>query len=88
MESVEPEGVPTKQFIVQIKKVENLAANTKGGNKGKYVYRLETNYLYYVKGKVTESPAICFVVDIVTHNDFWLYLSDAVLMSLDFEGKE
>ena len=88
MELVGYEGVPTKQFIVQIKKVENLAANIKGDNKGKYVYRLETNFLYYVKGKVTESPAIYFVVDIVTHNIFWLYLSDAVLMNLDFEGKE
>ena len=77
---------PKKQFIVQIKKVEDLKPNTIGPNKGKYSYELKTNFLYYVKEKVTESPAIYFVVDIVTKRIFWLYLSDAVLMDLNFEG--
>lgn len=88
MELVGHEGVPTKQFIVQIKKTEDLTANTKGVNKGKYTYRMETKFLYYVKEKVTESPAIYFVVDITTKNIFWLYLSDSKLMNLNFEGKE
>ncbi len=87
-ELVGEDQAPTKQFIVQIKKVENLTPNVKGTNKGKYVYDLDTSFLYYVKEKVTESPAIYFVVDIVTNNIFWLYLSDELLMSLDFEGKE
>lgn len=77
---------PKKQFVVQIKKVEDLKPNTIGPNKGKYSYELKTNFLYYVKEKVTESPAIYFVVDIVTKRIFWLYLSDAVLMDLNFEG--
>ena len=38
-ELVDKEQVPKKQFIVQIKKVENLKPNTQGKNKGKYVYR-------------------------------------------------
>ena len=76
-----------KQFIVQIKKVENLFPNVRGANKGKYVYSMETQFLYYVKEKVTESPAIYFVVDISNNNIFWLYLSDDFLMKLDFEGK-
>ena len=79
---------PKKQFIVQIKKVEDLKPNIIGPNKGRYVYPLETNFLYYVKEKVTESPSIYFVVDIVTKRIFWLYLSDAVLMDLNFEGHE
>ena len=79
---------PKKQFIVQIKKVEDLQPNKKGANKGKYVYRLRTNFLYYVKERVTENPAIYFVVDIITKRIFWLYLSDSVLMDLDFEGHE
>ena len=79
---------PKKQFIVQVKKVENLQPNIIGPNKGKYVYQLDTSFLYYVKGKVTESPAIYFVVDIITRRIFWLYLSDSVLMDLDFEGHE
>ena len=79
---------PKKQFIVQIKKVEDLKPNTIGPNKGRYVYPLETNFLYYVKEKVTESPAIYYVVDITTKRIFWLYLSDAVLMDLNFEGHE
>ncbi len=79
---------PKKQFIVQIKKVEDLKPNIIGPNKGRYVYPLETNFLYYVKEKVTESPAIYFVVDIATKRIFWLYLSDAVLMDLNFEGHE
>lgn len=77
---------PKKQFIVQIKKIENLVPKKKGKNKGKYVYNLDTAFLHYVKEKVTESPAIYFVVDIVTKNIFWLYLSDEKLMSLDFEN--
>ena len=87
-ELVGEDDAPTKQFIVQIKKVENLVPNVKGANKGKYVYDLDTSFLYYVKEKVTESPAIYFVVDIATKNIFWLYLSDELLMRLDFEGKE
>lgn len=76
-----------KQFIVQIKKVSNLKPEEQGKNKGKYLYNLETNFLYYVKERVTESPAIYFVVDIATNNVFWLYLSDEKLMELNFEGK-
>jgi len=87
-ELVDEDETPTKQFIVQIKKIENLVPNIKGLNKGKYVYDMDTSFLYYVKEKVTESPAIYFVVDIVTKNIFWLYLSDELLMGLDFEGKE
>ena len=79
---------PRKQFIVQIKKVEDLKPNIIGQDKGKYVYQLKTNFLYYVKEKVTESPAIYFVVDIVTKRIFWLYLSDSALMGLNFEGHE
>ena len=89
MELVESDGTPVKKFIVQIKKCENIEPNQIGKNKGKYVYtNMETNFLYYVKEKVTESPAIYFVVDIVTERIFWLYLSDETLMRLDFEGKE
>lgn len=88
LELVAQDGAPTKQFIVQIKKVENLAPKNKGKNKGKYVYSFETKFLYYVKEKVTESPAIFFVVDIAKKNIFWLYLSDTLLMKMEFEGKE
>lgn len=82
------ENAPKKQFLVQIKKVENLAKCNDGKNVGKYIYDLETPFLYYVKEKVTESPAIYFVVDIITKNIFWLYLSDETLMNLGFEGKQ
>lgn len=85
-ELVSHDGTPTKQFIVQIKKVENLTPNVKGQNKGNYMYSLETNFLYYVKAKVTESPAIYFIVDVATRNIFWLYLSDELLMNMGFEG--
>lgn len=87
-ELTDNENTPKKQFIVQIKKVEDLTPNTQGKNKGKYVYSLETNFLYYVKEKVTESPAIYFVVDISKKRIFWIYLSDELLMNLDFEGHE
>lgn len=86
-ELINQDCTPKKQFIVQIKKVENLTPNIRGANKGKYVYSLETAFLYYVKEKVTESPAIYFVVDISNDNIFWIYLSDEFLMNLDFEGK-
>ena len=87
-ELVSKDHTPKKQFIVQIKKAENLEPKRSGPNKGKYVYDLETKFLFYVKAKVTESPAIYFVVDIVTKKIFWLYLSDKVLMDLNFENHE
>lgn len=87
-ELVDKKFIPQKQFIVQIKKVENLEKSTSGKNKGKYVYQLETPFLFYVKEKVTESPAIYFVVDICTRNIFWVYLSDEFLMNLNFENNK
>lgn len=86
-ELVGEQGTPKKQFIVQIKKVENLVPKERGKHAGKYIYQLDTAFLYYVKEKVTESPAIYFVVDIGTNNIFYLYLSDECLMDLDFEGQ-
>ena len=86
-ELVGEQGTPKKQFIVQIKKVENLVPKESGKHAGKYIYQLETSFLYYVKEKVTESPAIYFVVDIGTKNIFYLYLSDECLMRLDFEDQ-
>nr|WP_320025915.1 hypothetical protein [uncultured Acetobacterium sp.] len=79
---------PKKKFIAQVKKVENLEKCNKGKNKGKYIYRLKTNFLYYVKAKVTESPSIYFIVDIITKKIFYLYLTDEVLMQMDFEDQE
>ena len=87
-ELVNDELEPQKQFIVQIKKVENLAKETKGKNAGKYIYQLETPFLFYVKAKVTESPAFYFVVDICTKNIFALFLSDELLMNLNFEANK
>lgn len=75
---------PVKQFIVQIKKVDRLVLNSKG----KYDYRLKTNFLQYVKDKVTENPAIYFVVDLATEKVYWVYLSDETLIRLNFEGKK
>ena len=87
-ELIDQKLAPRKQFIVQIKKTKKLTPNVRGVNKGKYVYRLKTNFLKYVKQKVTESPAIYFVVDIESKHIFWLYLSDEVLMNMDFEGRD
>lgn len=87
-ELVDQTLTPRKQFIVQIKKTKKLTQNVIGANKGKYVYELKTNFLEYVKQKVTESPAIYFVVDIEDNRIFWLYLSDEVLMNMNFEGRE
>ena len=87
-ELVNNECEPVKQFIVQIKKVDKLIQNTKGKNIGKYDYSLKTNFLQYVKDKVTECPAIYFVVDLSTKKVFWIYLSEETLMRLNFEGKK
>ena len=35
-----------------------------------------------------ENPAIYFVVDVTSNRIVWIYLSDAKLMSLNFEGKD
>lgn len=86
-ELIDHSSAPQKQFVVQIKKTKKLKKNVKGANKGKYVYSMETNFLEYIKQKVTESPAIYFVVDIEEKRIFWLYLSDEALMNLNFEGK-
>ena len=87
-ELVSKSGEPRKQFVVQIKKTGNLRKCESGKNIGKYVYSLETAFLYYIKARVTESPAIYFVVDTDNRRVFFIYLSDELLMNLDFEGKE
>lgn len=76
-ELVTKTGEPKKQFIVQIKKTASLKQSESGKNVGKYVYSLETSFLYYVKEKVTESPAIYFVVDIESNRIF--YISESIL---------
>ena len=85
-ELVGNDGDPKKQFIVQIKKTKALECATSGKYRGKYVYDLETAFLYYVKAKVAENPAIYFVVDIDNNRVFYIYLSDSLLMQLNFEG--
>lgn len=77
-ELIGKDEAPTKQFIVQIKKVENLSPNVRGKNKDCYVYELDTSFLYYVKEKVTESPAIYFVVDIVTDIDSFVRILNQI----------
>ena len=81
------DGKPEKQFIVQIKKAEHLLKCDKGKNKGKYVYSLDTAFLHYVQERVSESPAIYFVVDIMEEKVFYIYLSDELLSGMDFENK-
>ena len=85
-ELVAPDGSPVKSFLVQVKHAKGLQPNQTGSNKGKYVYRAETNFLSYVKNRVNENPAIYFLVDIKEKRIFWLYLSDAVLERMNFEG--
>ena len=87
LELVGAEGEPKKQFVVQIKKTNSLKCATKGKHKDKYVYDLETAFLYYIKAKVTESPAIYFVVDVDNKRIFYLHLTDDELMNMNFEGK-
>lgn len=86
-ELISKSGEPKKQFIVQIKKSNSISICGAGKNAGKYVYSLDTSFLYYIKEKVVESPAFYFVVDIDNERIFYLYLSDELLMKLDFEGK-
>lgn len=83
----EPEKRPKRKFNVQIKSVEKLDRTKKGKNKGKYIYDLKTEFLYYVRGMVSKDPAIYFVVDITTKNVFFIYLSEEKLKDMDFEGK-
>lgn len=75
---------PKKQFIVQIKKTNALKLNKDGS----YSYSLDTPFLFYVKEKVTESPAIVFIVELNTKKCFYKYLSDNYLMHLNFEDKD
>ena len=46
-ELVGQDGDPKKQFIVQIKKTKALECEPNGKHKGKYIYDLETPFLYY-----------------------------------------
>ncbi len=75
---------PKKQFVVQIKKVAKMRKNKDNS----FSYEFETKFLYYVKAKVAESPAIVFVIEFETQICYYKYLSDEYLASLDFEGKE
>lgn len=86
-ELIEGNGTPKKQFIVQIKKTKALKTSTTGKHAGKFAYRMQTEFLFYVKNKVVESPAIYFVVDVENEVIFYVYLSYELLISLDFEAK-
>lgn len=86
-ELVAEDKTPQKQFVVQIKKVNSIERKEKLEKPGQYPYDLDTKFLHYIKEKVTENPAIYFVVDIDTRIIYYLYLSDDKLMSLDFENK-
>lgn len=81
------QGIPKKQFIVQIKKADSNTTSLELQENGTYKYNLDTKFLYYIKEKVAESPAIYFVIDVATKKIFYIYLSDEKLMSLNFEGK-
>ena len=81
------QGIPKKQFIVQIKKADSNTTSLELQENGTYKYNLDTKFLYYIKEKVAESPAIYFVIDVATKKVFYIYLSDEKLMSLNFEGK-
>ena len=88
MELVGADSAPRKQFVVQIKKTENLEPNVQGEHKGQYAYAMDTEFLYYMNDHVSESPGIYFVVDIAQGRIFWLYLSPENLEMLEFQGKE
>lgn len=75
---------PKKQFIVQIKKDDTLQLNKDGSRS----FSFDTAFLFYVKEKVTENPAIAFVVELDTGKCFYKYLSDDYLMQLDFENQD
>ena len=87
-ELVGPDSAPRKQFIVQIKTKESIKKNKTGPHKDCYYYSLSTKFLYYVEKRVTENPAVYFVVDRTEKRVFWLYLSVENLRSLQFEDKE
>lgn len=72
---------PKKQFVVQIKKANSLRKNKDNS----YSFELDTPFLFYVKEKVAESPAIVFVVELSTKKCYYKYLSDEYLMQLYFE---
>ena len=73
---------PKKQFIVQIKHVNGKSTQST------WSYDFPTEFLHYVKKKVTENPAIVFIVDIKSRSIYWKYLSDDFLMNLNFENKK
>ena len=69
----EPEKRPKRRFNVQIKSVKKLDKTESGKNECKYLYKLKTEFLYYVQGMISKDPAIYFVVDITTRNVFFIY---------------
>lgn len=75
---------PKKQFIVQIKKDDTLKLDKDGSRS----FSFDTAFLFYVKEKVTENPAIVFVVELDTGKCFYKYLSDDYLMQLNFENQD
>ena len=75
---------PTKQFVVQIKKGDVLRVNKDGSRS----YSFDTAFLYYVKKRVTENPAIVFIIELNTGKCFYKYLSDEYLRGLHFENKD
>jgi hypothetical protein len=73
-----------KRFVVQIKKVDKIGVSADG----RVYYDFDTAFFEYIKKHVDEAPGVYFVVDISAQTIYWLYLSDAMLMGLDFENKQ
>jgi len=87
-ELVDNNGGPIKKFNVQIKKCSGVKSNVHSNGLKTYYYDMDTSFLYYVKNKVTEGPAIYFIVDIKNREIFYKYLSDEFLIELSFENKQ
>ena len=81
------DGTPIKVFIVQIKSTHSLPLITKGVNTGKYIYKAELPFFYYIYSGVDSNPAIFFVSNLETKQVFYKYLSDEYLNTLPFGNK-
>jgi hypothetical protein len=81
---IDKDSTAKKRFVVQIKKIEKIKEN----KKKKVYYDFNTAFFEYIKKRVDETPAIYFIVDITANTIYWLYLSDKLLMKLNFEGKK
>jgi len=80
------DNLPEKEFVVQIKTSKNPLKTKNIDGIQHFIYNgFETKFCNYINKKVTENPAIIFVIDVTNKITYWKYVGYEFLKSVNLE---